>query len=79
MEGLSRFTAISTMPPKSRRSLDANPGDLASLYGLAVERWGDDTERRIIGEYCAIIADARKLAAAPVAKPASRAPALLFS
>lgn len=27
----------------------------ARLYGLAVERWGDDTERRVIGEYCAII------------------------
>jgi asparagine synthase (glutamine-hydrolysing) len=31
--------------------------DLARLYGLAVERWKDDAERRIIGEYCAVIAD----------------------
>lgn len=35
-------------------SVDATP---ARLYGLAVERWGDDADRRIIGEYCAIIAD----------------------
>ena len=35
----------------------AEPNDLAMLYGLAVERWGDGTERHIIGEYCAIIAD----------------------
>lgn len=30
--------------------------DLARLYGLAIERWGDDAERRIIGEYCTVIA-----------------------
>ena len=35
----------------------ASPADLAQLYGLAVEQWGDDADRRIIGEYCAIIAD----------------------
>ena len=35
--------------------------DLARLYGLAVERWGDEAERRIIGEYCAIIADPENL------------------
>lgn len=27
------------------------------LYGLAVEQWGDDAERRIIGQYCAVIAN----------------------
>jgi len=37
--------------------LAASPADLAQLYGLAVEQWGDDADRRIIGEYCAIIAD----------------------
>lgn len=37
--------------------LGAEPSDLASLYGLAVEQWGDDAERRIIGYYCAVIAD----------------------
>lgn len=31
--------------------------DLARLYGLAVERWGDEAEGRLIGEYCAIIVD----------------------
>jgi len=30
---------------------------LSQLYGLAVERWGDEADRRIIGEYCALIAD----------------------
>lgn len=41
--------------------LGVSAGDLGRLYGLAVERWGDDADRRIIGEYCAVIADpARK-------------------
>ena len=34
--------------------------NITRIYGLAVERWGDAAERRIIGEYCAIIADPRK-------------------
>ncbi len=37
--------------------LGSGPCDLARLYGLAVERWADETERRVIGEYCAVIAD----------------------
>ena len=37
--------------------LDSKADDLARLYGLAVDRWGDEAERRIIGEYCAIVAD----------------------
>ncbi|HEX6661066.1 MAG TPA: asparagine synthase-related protein [Sphingomicrobium sp.] len=37
--------------------LGAEPGDLARLYGLAVDRWGEDADRRIIGEYCAVITD----------------------
>ncbi|MCL6697381.1 asparagine synthase-related protein [Sphingomonas sp. NSE70-1] len=37
--------------------MGADPSNPALLYGLAVERWGDDADRRIIGEYCAIIAD----------------------
>ena len=36
--------------------LNADPGDLARLYGRAVERWGSDADRRVIGEYCAVIA-----------------------
>src|SRR4029453_18115917 len=35
--------------------LSTDQSDLGRLYGLAVERWGDDTEKRVIGEYCAII------------------------
>jgi asparagine synthase (glutamine-hydrolysing) len=36
--------------------LGVGTGDPAQLYGLAVERWGDAAERRIIGEYCALVA-----------------------
>lgn len=31
--------------------------DHARLYGLAVDSWGEEADRKIIGEYCAIIAD----------------------
>jgi len=37
--------------------LGATASDNARLYALAVEAWGDDADRRIVGEYCAIIAD----------------------
>jgi asparagine synthase (glutamine-hydrolysing) len=37
--------------------LDCPSRDLSRLYGLAVERWDDEADRRIIGEYCAVIAD----------------------
>ena len=37
--------------------LRAGTRDSAHLYGLAVERWGDEAGRRIIGEYCAVIVD----------------------
>jgi len=37
--------------------LGTGPCDPARLYGLAVERWGDEAERRVIGEYCALIAE----------------------
>ena len=36
--------------------LDADASNLARLYGLAVERWGEEADRKIIGEYCALIA-----------------------
>lgn len=52
--------------------------DLARLYGLAVERWGDDAEHRVIGEYCAIVAEPRhhrlRLSRSPL-----RAPPLYYS
>jgi len=37
-------------------ALNTDPGDLALLYGRAVERWGRDADLRTIGEYCAIVA-----------------------
>lgn len=53
--------------------LDTDSDNLARLYGLAVERWGDEAERRIIGEYCAVIADAAnrrlRLARSPLRAP----------
>lgn len=49
------------------------PGDLARLYGEAVERWGDDADLRVIGEYCAIIANPAnnhaRLARSPLRAP----------
>lgn len=45
----------------------------AQLYGLAVLKWGDDADCRIIGEYCAIIADPRahtlRLSRSPLRAP----------
>jgi asparagine synthase (glutamine-hydrolysing) len=47
--------------------------DLSHLYGLAVERWGEDADLRIIGEYCAVIADAEarrvRLSRSPLRAP----------
>lgn len=47
--------------------------DPTQLYALAVERWGDEAERRIIGEYCAVIADPAasrvRLARSPLRAP----------
>jgi asparagine synthase (glutamine-hydrolysing) len=37
--------------------LAADPANLARLYGLAVERWGDEADRRIVGEYCTVVAE----------------------
>jgi asparagine synthase (glutamine-hydrolysing) len=36
--------------------LGADAGDLPLLYGLAVSRWGDEADRKIVGEYCTVIA-----------------------
>jgi asparagine synthase (glutamine-hydrolysing) len=41
--------------------LGADARDVARLYGLAVERWGDDTEKRVIGDYCAVVAEPDRL------------------
>lgn len=37
--------------------LNADTDDPSLLYGLAAERWNDDTEKWVIGDYCAAIAD----------------------
>jgi len=53
--------------------LGVSPSDLALLYGLAVDRWGEEADRRIIGEYCAIVADpmqnALRLSRSPLRAP----------
>jgi len=45
----------------------------ALLYGLAVERWGDEAEREIVGEYCAVLIDTARpglrLARSPLRAP----------
>jgi asparagine synthase (glutamine-hydrolysing) len=37
--------------------LGSDAKDHATVYGLAVEKWGDEADRKIIGEYCAVVAD----------------------
>ena len=55
------------------KELGTDPRDLAGLYGLAVERWGDDADRRIVGEYCAVIVDPQRthlrLSRSPIKAP----------
>jgi asparagine synthase (glutamine-hydrolysing) len=43
--------------PTIAKEIDADCRDVARLYGLAAERWGDAAETRIVGDYCAVIAD----------------------
>jgi asparagine synthase (glutamine-hydrolysing) len=38
-------------------ALGTDHSDVARLYALAVERWGDKADLEIIGEYCAVIAN----------------------
>ncbi|HEX6604738.1 MAG TPA: asparagine synthase-related protein, partial [Sphingomicrobium sp.] len=53
--------------------LGCSPRDLSHLYGLAVDRWGDNADLRIVGEYCTIVADAEahrvRLARSPLRAP----------
>jgi asparagine synthase (glutamine-hydrolysing) len=53
--------------------LGADRFDLARLYALAVEQWGDQADLHIIGDYCAVIADPRqrglRLARSPLRAP----------
>ena len=57
--------------------LGMGSGDLAALYGRAVERWGADADRRVIGEYCAIIAYPERSTVRLVRSPL-RAPPLVY-
>lgn len=57
--------------------LGADARDRPLLYGLAVARWGDEAERRIIGEYCAAIADVRE-GRLRLSRSALRAPPLHY-
>ena len=58
--------------------LALDPCDAAMMYGSAVERWGDDADRRIIGEYCSVMIDPQRgmlrLSRSPL-----RAPPLYYS
>lgn len=53
--------------------LGADRLDLASLYALAVEEWGDQADLKIVGDYCAVIADPNsrqlRLARSPLRAP----------
>lgn len=40
------------------RTLGADSTEPAAVYGLATARWGEDADRRLIGEYCAVVFDA---------------------
>ena len=59
------------------RKLGVETLEPARLYGLAVERWDDEAEREIIGEYCAVIVDVPQLAARLSRSPL-RAPPLHY-
>jgi len=59
-------------------TLGVRSNEHSLLYGLAVERWGDEAEMRIIGDYCAAIVDPEsahlRLTRSPI-----RAPPLYYS
>ena len=57
--------------------LGADGADLACLYALAVGKWGDEADLRIVGDYCAVIADpaSRRLR---LARSPLRAPPLYY-
>ena len=55
------------------KQLGCAPHDPAQIYASAVARWGDDADRQIVGDYCAIVADHRgrtlRLARSPITAP----------
>lgn len=50
---------------------------LAHLYGMAVARWGDRADGKIVGEYCAIVAD-RENRRLRLSRSPFRAPPLVY-
>jgi len=58
--------------------LEANADDHPLLYGMAIERWGDEAEMRVVGDYCAVVADPAKNHLRLVRSP-FRAPPLYYS
>ena len=59
------------------KELGANQFDLARLYALAVDRWGDKADLKIVGDYCSVIADAEALRLR-LARSPLRAPPLYY-
>ncbi|MEP7316319.1 MAG: asparagine synthetase B family protein, partial [Sphingomicrobium sp.] len=55
------------------RELGEDHVDLSRLYALAVEQWGDQTDLKIVGDYCSVLADPRhcrlRLARSPLRAP----------
>jgi asparagine synthase (glutamine-hydrolysing) len=60
-------------PADIAAQLGIDSTDPAELYGLAIERWGDEAEQRIIGHYCTVITDpersSMRLARSPIRAP----------
>ena len=54
-------------------ALEVDSRNCSLLYGLAVERWADEAEKRVIGNYCAVIVDPRtsslRLSRSPIRAP----------
>lgn len=64
--------------PALSEALGLPADDPARLYGAALARWPDDADLRIIGEYCAIVADPA-VGAVRLARSPLRAPPLLYA
>ncbi|MBK6802983.1 MAG: hypothetical protein IPG83_16280 [Novosphingobium sp.] len=67
------FTGWFDNLPEVARQLGLTSPDPAVVYGHAVERWGDETECRVIGAYAAVIDRPRlgevRLARSPITAP----------
>ncbi|HYD23197.1 MAG TPA: asparagine synthase-related protein [Croceibacterium sp.] len=57
-------------------ALGASPHDMAELYGRAVAQWGDRADRRLIGDYAAILVHPQN--GLRLARSPWRAPPILF-